>query len=298
MVVSSSSQLVIDTLGYTEETTEGTTPTASPTFTAIGPVSSFSIKKDNQFIDVSQIGPEDLITLVQGPNQYEFSIKYAPTNSTFLQYGINAANSATPTGTISKSVSIALSFYLNGTKNYILLKGCRCKSATLSAEVGKPLEVSMEFVTLSITVPFSTANAGLTTPTFATTPTGAVWDWISGTTSPVTWNSSAINCKKFSITVARNTKVDYVLGNLTGFSSQPHGRRISGDLTNILTDTTIETDYAAGTARTLAFILKDSVSTLTVTSAKVTTYSVDRDSDSDEATVELCGFRALSCTVT
>ena len=259
-------------------------------------INSLSIKKDGQYIDISQIGPEDLITLVQGVNNHEWSVKYNMVNSTFLKYGVNAANFATPASTISKSLSILFSFYLNGTENYIFLKGSRCRSVSLSMEVGKPTEVTMEFVCLNASV--AASSHGLTTPTFASASTGAVYDWAAGGADPVSCNSAAVNCKKFTISINRNTKVDYTLGNTTGHSSQPHGRRISGDFMSLVTATTLESDHNTGTARTLAVVLKSAVSTLTVTSATITSYNQDRESDSDEAIIEQCGFRALSVTVT
>lgn len=295
MPTTTTAQLIVKVPQYVEESTEGTTPTASPTFAACGASASLSLKKDNQYIDVAQIGPEDLLSLVKGPDMREFQIKYTLSDSTFLKYGVNAANFATPAGTISKSLSIIFSFYLNGTENYIFLKGSRCKSVSIAVEVGKPHEVTMDFV--CITISTAASSHGLTTPTFASTPSTAVWDWTSGGADPVSWNSSALNCKKFNITINRNTKADHTLGNLPAHSSQPHGRRISGDFMNLLTVTTLESDYESGTARTLAVVLKSATSTLTVTSAKLTTYSQDREADSDESIVEACGFRALAVTV-
>lgn len=295
MAITTTSQLIVKVPQYVEETTEGTTPTSSPTFAACGAAASLSLKKDQQYVDVAQLGPEDLLSLVKGPDMREFQIKFTLSDSTFLKYGVNAANFATPTGTISKSLSIVFSFYLNGTENFVFLKGSRCKSVSIAVEVGKPHEVTMDFVCLAIST--AASSSGLTTPTHASTPSTAVWDWASGGADPVSWNSSAVNCKKFNITIDRNTKVDFTLGNSTGHSSQPHGRRISGDFMSLLTATTLESDYESGTARTLAVVLKSATSTLTVSNAKLTTYSQDREADSDEAVVEACGFRALSCTV-
>ena len=152
--------------------------------------------------------------------------------------------------------------------------------------------MTVSFIHTTITTPSS--SHGLTTPTFASLPSGAVYDWIAGGITPVSWNASGILCKKFTLNIARNSKADYTLGNLDPHSSQAHGRRISGDFTTLWTNTTLETDFKAGTARTLAVVLKTSVSTITITSAKITDYSRDGDIGSDEAIVETCTFKGLS----
>ena len=187
-----------------------------------------------------------------------------------------------------------MSVYVNGTETFILCKGSRIKEGSISLDIGKETEISVTFTHTTIITPITTANAGLTTPTYASLPSGAVWDWISGGLTPVSWNASGILCKKVTINILRNSKPDYTLGNLDPHSSQPHGRRISGDFTTLWTNTTLETDFKAGTARTLAIILKTAVSTITVTGAKITDYSRDGDIGSDEAIVEQCTFRALS----
>lgn len=293
-----SAQLFVKVPQYVEETTEGTTPTASPTFTACGPSSSLSVKIDGGFVEVGQLGAEDLIALVQGLQKYEVQIKTTLTNSTFLKYGFNAANYATPTGTVSATLSILFSFYLNGTENFCIVKGARCKQVQVDMEIGKPTEATFDFEAVSIIAPITTANAGLTTPTFASTPSGTVWDHLSGGASPVSWNSTGLDCKKFSITVNRNTTPDYTLGTATPFSTQPHGRKIAGDFTNLYTVTTLDADFRAGTARTLACVLKTATSTITCTSAYIVNYTRDSDESSNDARIESCNFKCLSATVT
>ena len=164
-------------------------------------------------------------------------------------------------------------------------------------EVGKETEVTVSFTHTTITTPFSTTDAGLTTPTWASLPSGAVWGHTDGGANPVSWNASGLDCKKFSITVNRNAKPDYTLGNTDPHSSQTHGRRISGDFSVLWTSTTLETDFKAGTARTLTATIKTSTGVITVTGAKIVDYSRDGDIGSDEAIVENCTFRGLSCAV-
>lgn len=293
MVSTSSPILFVKHPQWVAELTEGTTPTASPTFVSLGAVKSTSIKINGNFVDVAQLGAEDLITIVQGQQDYETQFKLSAVNSSgIITRLIGAYNYATPAGTINESISIVFSIYLNGTENYIFCKGSRIKEGSISMDIGKETEITVSFTHTSISTPAS--SHGLTTPTFASLPTGAVWDWISGGTTPVSWNASGILCKKVSINIARNSKPDYTLGNLDPHSSQAHGRRISGDFTTLWTNTTLETDFKASTARTLAVILKTATSTITVTGAKITDYSRDGDIGSDEAIIESCTFRGLS----
>ena len=293
MVSTASSVLFVKHPQWVAETTEGTTPTASPSFTSLGVVKTASIKINGNFVDVAQLGAEDLITIVQGQQEYETSFTLSLVNATsIIARLIGAYNYATPSGLINETISIIFSIYLNGTENYIICKGSRIKEGSISWDIGKETEVTVSFVHTSISTPSS--SHGLTTPTFASLPSGAVYDWLAGGTTPVSWNASGILCKKFTLNIARNSKPDYTLGNTDPHSSQAHGRRISGDFTNLWTNTTIETDFKAGTARTLAIVLKTSVSTITITGAKIVDYSRDGDIGSDEAIVENCTFRGLS----
>ena len=293
MVSTTSSVLFVKHPQWVAEATEGTTPTASPSFTSLGAVKSAAIKINGNFVDVAQLGAEDLITIVQGQQEYETSFTLSAVNATSIVARlIGAYNYATPSGLINETISIIFSIYMNGTENYIICKGSRIKEGSISWDIGKETEITVSFTHTTITTPAS--SHGLTTPTFASLPSGAVYDWLSGGATPVSWNASGILCKKFTLNIARNSKPDYTLGNTDPHSSQAHGRRISGDFTNLWTNTTIETDFKAGTARTLAIILKTAVSTITITGAKIVDYSRDGDIGSDEAVVENVTFRGLS----
>ena|SRR3990167_4872603 len=295
MVVTASSVLFVKHPQWVAESTEGTTPTASPSFTSLGAVKSMAIKINGNFVDVAQLGSEDLITTVQGQQDYETQFKLSTVNATgIIARLIGAANYATPSGLINETISILASIYVNGTETFILCKGSRIKEGSITMDIGKETEITVSFTHTTIITPITTANAGLTTPTYASLPSGAVWSWLDGGTTPLSWNASGQLCKKATINIARNSKPDYTLGNLDPHSSQSHGRRISGDFTVLWTSTTLETDFKAGTARTLALVIKTGTSTITVTSAKITDYARDGDIGSDEAIIEQCTFRGLS----
>ena len=293
MVVTTSSVLFAKHPQWVAEATEGTTPTASPTFTSLGAVKSASIKIGGNFVDVAQLGAEDLVTIVQGQQDYETSFTLSAVNATsIIARLIGVYNYGTPTGTVNESISILFSIYLNGTENYIICKGSRIKEGSISMDIGKETEITVSFTHTTITTPSS--SHGLTTPSFASLPSGAVWDWLAGGTTPLSWNSVGQLCKKVTINISRNSKPDHTLGNSDPHSSQPHGRRISGDFTTLWTSSTLETDFKAGTARTLAIVIKTGTSTITCTGTKIVDYARDGDIGSDEAIVENCTFRCLS----
>ena len=302
MAITTTSQLWKKPLQFVVETTEGTTPTASPVFTVCPPVKSFSVKKDGGYVDVSQVGPEDLAKLVQGQMSYESSITFYASSTTtdeaFFQRAIQAANFGTPAGTVSETFSMLYSIQLNGvTENFILLKGTRAKSVSIKLAIGQPHEITIDYVHTTIIAPITTANAGLTTPIFITVfNAGTIHDWLSGGVAPVSIIGTAIDCTEFNCTINRNTSPDYVLGTANPHSSQPHGRRISGDFKNLYSVTTQETNYMTPTTGTITAVLSTGVSTLTISNTSLVTLGRDNGADDTEATVESIGFKGLSCT--
>lgn len=296
MAKTATAAIVVNPPQWVAESTEGTTPTASPSFTALGAVQTIALKINGNFVDISQIAAEDLVTIIQGQQEYETQYTLHVVNATsILNRLFNAYNYSTPTGTVNETVSILFSIPINGTTNYIICKGSRIKDGSITLEVGKPLTVTVTFTHTTISTPNS--SHGLTTPTLVTAISGTVWGWLDGGTTPVTWNSSAIDCKKITVNINRNTKPDYTLGNVDPHSSQAHGRRISGDFATLWNTTTLETDFKAGTARTLAIVLKTATATLTCTSSKLVDYSRDTSTDSDEAIPEQTTFRCLSAAI-
>jgi len=301
MPITTTAQLFKKPLQFVAETTEGTTPTASPAFTICPPVKSLSIKKDGGYVDVAQVGPEDLAKIVQGLQSYETSITfYASSTSTdeaFFQRAIQAANFGTPAGTISATFSMAFSFYLNNVENYVLLKGSRAKNVSIKMALGKPHEITIDYVHMDIIKPITTADAGLTTPTWITAfNAGTIHDWLSGGVSPVALIGVTLDCTEFNCTINRNTTVDYALGTATPYSSQPHGRRISGDCKNLYTVVTNETTFRTPTTGTITAVLSTGVSTLTISTSSIMSLGIDYGADDTEATVEQLGFKGVSCT--
>lgn len=291
-------QLFVNQPQYIAETTEGTLPT-SPTFTSWGAVESLSINIDGQFVDIDVL-QEDLIAILQGMQKYEFKMKYyelkSAGGSTPSMFAVNSANYATPSGTISQSLSFLWSIWLNGTINYITASGCRAKDWSMDMEIGKPTEFNVTFECMSIATPTSSAPSGAT---LASNPSGSVIGWLDGGSTPVSWNSTGINCKKITLTLARNTAPDYVLGQAGPYGTQPHGRRISGDFQTLWTATTLETDFKTPSARTLVITIDTTNShALTVSNTSIVTYKRENAGSDNSATIEDTTFRALTVALT
>jgi len=255
-----------------------------------------SIKYNGQYQDIGSLGSEDLLDIIQGAQEYETSFTYfAPTLSTFLVYCVDAANFATPASTISTSLSMIFSIYLNGVENYIVLAGSRVKDVSIKMEVGKATAITVNMVHTSITLPSATPTAGLT---LTATVTGPVQTWVDGGTAPFSWDGTGRDCKAFTININRNTKPEHTLGNLNPYGTISHGRRISGDFSVLWTDNDLETDFGTPTAsgKTIIATLDTGVYTLTITGARITDYTKDYDTEAGEAILENCTFRGTVIT--
>ena len=294
-------QLFKKPLQFVVEATEGTTPAASPAFTVCPPVKSLSIKKDGNYVDVAQIGPEDLAKLVQGMLSFETQITFyssaTATDEAFFQRCIQAANYGTPAGTISETFTIAFSYYLNGVEFYELMKGTRAKSVNIKGALAKAHEITVDFIHMDIIKPISTVDAGLTTPIWVTAPNaGVIHEWLTGGTTPVTVIGTVIDCTEINVTINRNTSADYTMGNPKPHSTQPHGRRISGDFKHLHTAVTMETNYETPTTGTVLFVLATGVSTLTITNAALVSISRDSNAEDTEGQAEAISIKGVSCT--
>jgi hypothetical protein len=294
MVTTTTPQLFVKTPQYIEEVTEGTTP-ATPAFASCGPVKTLSLMIDGKWVDVSQIGSEDLISIIQGLTDYQIKMKLAILNSTFIKYAINAANPGTPAGTISASLSILWSIYLNNVENFIIAKGARAKTFAITMEKGKADEVDIEFECTGITTPNTTGPSGAS---YAATPSGTVLGHLDGGANPVSIGGTGVLAQKITINVNRNTSPDYVLGSSDPISTKPHGRRITGTIDVLWTNVTQETSFKTPTIANIVVVLKASGPTITMANAPIKTYKREADSDGTDSIIEGLGFGATSIICT
>lgn len=285
---------------FVEDTTEGTFPTSSPSFTTCGSATSLDITKNNAVIPIGQVGSEDVLDIATGTYSYQASMRAQLIDSSFAKRFVNAVNWPTPTGTIAATMSMIHSQYINGaTENYIKITSARPKRATFELSTNSPIVATYELEAMNVAKP-NTAH-GLTTPTFASNPSGAVWVHTDGGSGPFLWNSIALNLKQISVTFERNTTAEPIIGQNTPFGTLPHLREISGSFTVLYTaaeGTTLETDYENAASRTIAWTLKTATSTLTISGAEITNYTRAHAADDSNALVEVCQFRGKTATLT
>jgi hypothetical protein len=287
---------------FVEDTTEGTFPSSSPSFTSCGSCTSLDITKNNAVIPIGQVGSEDVLDIAAGTYSYQLSMRAQLIDSSFAKRFINAVNWATPTGTIAATTSMIYSQYIFGaTENFIKITSARPKRATLELSTNSPIVATYEMEAMNVAKPITTANGGLTTPSFASNPSGAVWVHTDGGAGPLVWNSIALNLKQISVTFERNTTAEPIIGQNTPYGTLPHLREITGSFTVLYTAqeaTTLETDFDSNASRTMVWTLKSATSTLTFTGAEITNYTRAHAADDANALVEVCQFRAKAAVLT
>lgn len=257
--------LVVKQPQYVEESTFGTTPAASPILNWIGIIDNFDPTVDIQAQYIRQVGSEDAIKSILGKETYQAKLEYLLQNSAFAKYATQAQGGGA--GTIDKSLSILTSVKIAGTENYIFLKGSRIKSFKLSGKPGEPLKASADIIAKQKTTPSTTH--GLTTPTFATDPATAPWNFNDGGANPVTWGALALDVTEINVSFERNLEPIYVLGDTKLKYLPPKAREITGDFTVTWDETTKYADLVALTERTLSWVLKSATSTLTLSNVSL-----------------------------
>lgn len=271
MVVTTTPKLWVKPWQSVAESTEGTTPT-NANFSTLGaqPVYSFDFTKKNNSDHPMQVGSEDVLANIQGWEEVTLKVGVYLDDIDYVKRFINAANPGTPTGTVSEALTEFFSFRLGGTENYRIFKGVREVSGVLNLEIGKPITCEIDKVAVTSATPATTTGFGGTPTLVSTFPSSAIMHWASAA-SNVTWNGSAFQATKASININRNTKLDPILGTVTPNGSQPYDRNITFQIENLYSATTIETDYEAGTERTLTVLVNGS-NTLTLSNCLITSY--------------------------
>ena len=290
-------QEVVEPYQYQIEVQQGLPPTGG-TYVLLPPVESLGIKTEGGIVDVSQIGPEDLLSLIDDLETFETIWKFKVTDATYamIKRAINAANAVTPTGTVSESMTILFAFLLNSAKKYVVFKGSRIKDISGAIALGKEHIFTVTMIHTDITIPATGHGLGGTPTILTAFPTGEVWSWDKVVT-PVSWGGVAQNCTEFNFTVNRNAKANHIIGQTKPYNAKTHGRRIGGDFSTLYTNVSLETDSRAPkTARTLIVVLKTSFS-LTFLSTKISYSKEDLASEGDADAIEKCTFKSISANL-
>ena len=191
------SALIEKPIQYVAETTYGTTPTASPSFTAVAIVGEIIPKVDDIEIDVRQIGSHlkyASAPMVSAAHKYGFTLNIKPFAITFLKYGSEPPNYTTPAGTSAESLSFLLQYkQALGTAalvtHFVLFTGAKCNTLNISVSAEGLVEVSMEWICREIKTPAT--SHGLTTPTIVDFSgiTTAPLSNVDGGVKPITINA-------------------------------------------------------------------------------------------------------------
>jgi hypothetical protein len=146
-------------------------------------------------------------------HNYGFSMKVHPFALANLQYGSEVANLDTSLTFCIKYKQAAGTSAMN--TYFMLLKGCKMNTMTMSVSAKGLVEVDTTWIVGEVTVPFTTANAGLTTPTFPTfaSITSPPFSNLDGGSTPFTMNSIARAVQEFSITWNNNLIPDAFAGS-------------------------------------------------------------------------------------
>ena len=215
------SALITNAFASTAETGGfGITPTASPVFDAWSIVGEIVPKIDDVEIDIRQIGSHQKYAsggMQTAAHKYSFTMMLNPTAIDKMGYGSNPPNYTTPAGTNAESLTFILGYKqaLGGvslTQHWVLFKGCKCNSLTITVTAEGLVEVTMEWICREITTP--AASHGLTTPTipdFSGITSAAISNVDSGA-KPLTINAIAYAVNNWSITFNNNLIADPYIG--------------------------------------------------------------------------------------
>lgn len=275
--------LIQKRLQYIEEATYGVTPSASPVFVSAGKIKRFSFNIDAQITRYRTAGLRKVSDFLNTGEMTSFEIEYQPFNTTLMKYGIN---DPAGTGTIEKSLSFLYSKLLNGVEHYFLIKGA--KTDQITVEVTKEaVTVTQSFLAKEAITPITTANAGLTTPTFAAVPTGIPWVGRSGGANAFVYDGTAWYTPRLSCEVAWNLDPGQPIGDTYIRFLDPTNKDCNVDFDVWQKDTTFIAALKTEDRVDIAYTLNSASSAIiTITNFGNETYSLEEDAESNETTTE------------
>jgi hypothetical protein len=197
------------------ETTDGTFP-GSGTGTAF-PFATLEFEIDGQYIDVGQVGPEDLLALIRGNkiSRVRLSTVLSADTWNLLKWLATKIDFDTPSDTPAESRSGLFSVRFGSNVNYIKILGMKPESGDLKVESGKPIEFAVTFSVMDINDPTTTAPVGVTLATAF--PSGAVYHHKNAALS---FNGTSITVKSFNCSINRGTEEETVIGQETPYGNQ------------------------------------------------------------------------------
>jgi hypothetical protein len=294
------SHKIIKELQWVKEITKGTTP-SSPIFIAI-PTQSFNPFTRSENIKYRKLGAEDFTRTIRTKTTYDFTLNYAPIDSTLLKSMINVRAVDVDVNR-ENSFTFLISQEQNDsgtlTEQYQIARGCMIDSVTITSNSGVLIIVVSQWVAFSIS-DWSTAH-GLTTPSFASALTSTPWASLTTGANPLTFNGNSYDVKRFSTTINQNPLITKLLDQAETTWIQPTVRDITIDLDIVYKDTSISADVKTLTPRTMTMSLNAvgaDWTTLTFTDVYLEAYDESVSADSTEAKIVSYEGFAGSVTIT
>lgn len=275
--------LIQKRLQYIEEVTYGTTPATSPTFISAGKISRFSFNIDAAITRHRSAGHRKVVDFLNTGQMTSFELEYMPFDTDLMAYGIN---DPVGTGTIAKSLSFAFSKLINGTEHFYFIKGA--KTDSISIEVTKEgVMVTQSFLAREVSTPVTTANGGLTTPTWAANPTGVPWVGKDGGGSVFLYNAVAWDTPRLGCEISWNLDPGQPIGHDLIKFLDPTNKDCNVEFEVWQKDTTFIADLKSGARRDLQYTLNaGTTAVLSITNFGNETYTLEEDASSNETTRE------------
>ena len=243
-----------------EETSFNATQ-ASASFFDCSVINSTTTTYENLTESYRKLGRRQLYKFIKMGSAFPWSSSFAPVDTSLIRYGTeNGNNTGTLAGTLDKSLTFVNSIFANSggalTEYYIIRRGCKCDSITVTTSSRGMLTVDMDWIAASITSNTS-ANGGLTTPTFVATPTTATpWTNLTGGTSKLSLGGVVYPFKTCSFTVNNNLDPVDIDGSDTIQALEPTIKQTTFTCEVIVQkDLAIETAIANGTSLALVLTL-------------------------------------------
>ena len=251
------SWLVSKKLQYVEESSYGVLP-SSPAYQAIAYDSQVLISIPTALAPLLQPNSEDPQTFTkQKIDQYNIDLVYRPYDTVFAQYGFNAQGGGS--GTVDKSLSLAMSVLLQGTSEYFFQPvGCRVESVRIGGRAGGPITVRCRVASQLIETASTTVPSGL----FALNPQNIPLMFKDGGPQPVTIDGNPYNVNSIQVEASRNLDRVPMPNSTVAQTIIPRTRTITGTIGIVSMNTDNYARLRGDKAFTLNWTLKGSALTL------------------------------------
>jgi len=282
---------------YVEETTFGTTQ-SSAVFVDASIINSTKTTYANASEMYRKLGKRTMYKYLKMGTDNTWSCSFSPVDTALMRYASENGNAlGTLTGTIDKSLTFINSAYRNTpgsngplVETFILRQGSKCDSMTVTTTSRGMVTVDMDWITANITTN-TTANGGLTTPTFVAAPTTAApWSNLTGGTSKLTIGGVVYPFKSCSFTVNNNLDAVDIDGNDNVVWLEPTTKEVTFTCELLIQkDLAIESQITAGTGVAASLVL-NSTGPKTASFTNLFLNNKSEDDDSSETTVKTATY--------